>query len=65
MKKLIFFVLLLISIAGSSSAQGLITLTDYRPLEVFGTDTLAYLQNNWGIHSNSKIDITAKPLRLF
>lgn len=53
MKKLIFFVLLLISIAGSSSAQGLITLTDYRPLEEFGTDTLAYVQNNWGIHSKS------------
>ena len=46
MKKLIFFVLLLISIAGRSSAQRPITLTDYRPLNEFGTDTLAYLQNN-------------------
>jgi hypothetical protein len=53
MKKLIFFVLLLISIAGRSSAQGPIVLTDYRPLAEFGTDTLAYVQNNWGIHSKS------------
>lgn len=65
MKKLIFFVLLLISIAGSSSAQGLITLTDYRPLAEFGTDTLAYLQNNWGIHSNSKNRYHGKTIETF
>lgn len=65
MKKLIFFVLLLISIAGRSSAQGLITLTDYRPLEEFGTDTLAYLQNNWGIHSNSKNRYHGKTIETF
>ena len=65
MKKLIFFVLLLISIAGSSSAQGSIVLTDYRPLEEFGTDTLAYLQNNWGIHSNSKNRYHGKTIETF
>ena len=52
MRKYLILVLLL-SFAGSLSAQRPITLTDYRPLKEFGTDTLAYVQNNWGIHSKS------------
>lgn len=65
MKKLIFFVLLLISIAGRSSAQGPIVLPITDHWRSSAQTLLRICRTIGEFIVIAKIDITAKPLRLF